>query len=106
MRNPEESYLVKLGIFLACTAGAAVSMYRNRVTWKWKFARKLTHVILGAVTAYNFTPLFMAIAEPYIKLNVNTMSSFAFLMGLLGLKSIDVVIDLLLFFTNKFKNDK
>jgi hypothetical protein len=106
MRNPEESYLVKLGIFLACTAGATVSMYRNRVTWKWKWARKTVHVILGAVTAYYLTPIFIGILNPYFKLNMSMVSSFAFSIGLFGFKSIDVVIDLLLFFTNKFKNDK
>lgn len=104
MRSPEESYLVKLGLFLACLAGATVSMYRNKMTWKWKWARKLVHVVLGSVTAYHLTPIFMAIMEPYLKVNVSALSSIAFLVGLLGFQSIDVVVDLLLFLTNKFKN--
>lgn len=103
MRNPEESYLVKLGLFIACAAGATLSMYRNKMTWKWKWGRKLIHVVLGTFAAYYLTPVFMAIVQPYLRINENMLSSFGFLVGSIGFQSIDIVFDFVLFLINKFK---
>lgn len=103
MRNPEESYLVKLGLFVACAAGATVSMYRNKALVKWSWVRRLLHVVLGTLVAFYLTPLFLVLVKPYIRISESELSSFGFLIGLLGFKSIDILIDIFVFLANKAK---
>lgn len=101
MRNPEEdSYLIKAALFIAGAAGSFVSLYRRKVKLTW--IGRVFHVTCGALTAFYLTPLFIAVLNPFFKVNESIMSSFGFLVGLLGFKAVDMLIDWVF---GKFKKD-